>query len=114
MKTKLTMNAKRILARQTRAIYKAMSQGVQKAVESTEHLCPIDKGDLISTRTVDDDGKGHVEFGIGGKSNKSEKEVDYHGWIEFGTTKMTAQPNYIPGVEAAKRLVKEKIAKING
>lgn len=103
---------KTLLAKREKQIFAAIGDGVLTGAIETENLCPVDKGDLKSTRTVEDDGQGHVTFGIGGQSKVSDMWVSHHVYIEWGTRKMPAQPNYRPGVEAAKNGVRRNLKNI--
>lgn len=110
MRTKRKSQGRQILARRKKFIYAAIPAAVRQGVEETANMCPVDKGDLISTRTVEEVGPGHVTFGIGGKSNISDRYVNHHIYIELGTSRMTAQPNFRPGIIAAKLAVRQKLA----
>lgn len=109
MRTSRKSQGRVILARRKKFIYGAIAAGVKQGVDETSNMCPVDRGDLISTRTVEDDGRGHVTFGIGGPSNVSDRYVSHHVYIEFGTSRMPHQANFRPGIDAAKAKVRQNL-----
>ena len=103
----------KVLARRRKDILKAHSAGVREGHQTMVRLCPVDKGDLLSTTTLEDDNAGHAAIGTGGASGISEMYVNHHVYIEWGTRKMAAQPYFRPGIDAAKQAVRRRFRAIS-
>lgn len=108
MKTSRKRSGTKVLNATRRRAYRNISAGVKDGQDTAKRLCPVDKGDLVSTITVEDDQAGHASLGTGGKSNVSDRYVNHHVFIEYGTSRMAAQPNYRPGVDAAKMSIRRR------
>ncbi len=114
MKTKRITKGRLLLPKRKALAARTITQGVKAGQEAALRLCPVDKGDLASTITIEDDGAGHASLGTGGQSNASDMKVNHHVYIEYGTSKMGAQPNYRPGVETAKAHIRSQMRKSRG
>lgn len=114
MRVTRTSSGRRILTATTKEAHRTISRGVDEGLSVGHRLCPVDKGDLKSTYTKEDDGRGHATLGTGGPSKVSDRYVNHHIYIEHGTSKMPAQPNYRPGVEAAKEYIKRNQRIVGG
>lgn len=107
MKVKRTSNGARILAKTRSAAHRNISNGVSVGLETMNRLCPVDKGDLISTNEKQDDGAGTASLATGGPSKRSAMYVNHHIFNEWGTVKMEAQPYFRPGIDAAAEAIKK-------
>ena len=88
---------------------RVVSSAAKEAVEVMERLVPVADGDLKSTLTNEDDGRGHAKVSAGGESNISDKFVNYAAHQEFGTFKTPAQSFFRPGLDAGKRKLRSEL-----
>ncbi len=109
MRTSRRSNGNNIIANTKAQAARAISEGVKAGHDLMMRLVAVDKGDLKSTTTMEDDGAGHASLATGGQSNISDRYVSHHIYIEYGTRKMGAQPYYRPGIDLAKQEVKARM-----
>lgn len=106
-------NAKTVLAKIEKLKNRAVSAAIKEAAEVMQRLVPVAEGDLKSTIKKDDDGNGHGSVSVGGKSEVSDKFVDYERHVEFGTEhenySISAQPFFRPGLDAGRRKLRSEL-----
>ena len=113
MKVTRKSRIKQVLADVERYKNRVVSNAAKEAVEVMERLVPVADGDLKSTLTNEDDGRGHAKVSAGGESNISDKFVDYELHVEHGTEhenySIPAQAFFRPGLDAGKRKLRSEL-----
>lgn len=67
--------------------------------DDMRRLGAVDTGDMVSTVRVLDRGRRSVKVAVGGiKGKVTGRKVDYHLYVEEGTSKMKAQPFIRPAL----------------
>lgn len=103
-------------------IRKALEQSAEEIVKLAKSLVPVDHGDLQMSIswTWGDAPKGSMVIGSMAPSKYSDlritiyaggRDAFYARWIEFGTTKMKAQPFFLPAYRANKKSAKSRISR---
>jgi HK97 gp10 family phage protein len=76
-----------------------LSDLADDVASDAQRLAPVETGDLASTIRVLDRGRKSVKIAVGGIKGKITGEtVDYHMYVEEGTSKMKAQPYMRPAL----------------
>ncbi len=70
-----------------------IGQGAQTVCESAKSLCPVDTGRLQSSINVQP----------GGNTAVISADTEYAVFVEFGTSKMAAQPYLVPALLSRKQ-----------
>lgn len=65
-----------------------ISKGAETVCESAKSLCPVDTGRLQSSINVQS----------GGNTAVISADTEYAAFVEFGTSKMSAQPYLVPAL----------------
>ncbi len=80
------------------SISKSVENEVEQAAFSVEReakiICPVDTGRLRASITADKKDELHYEVGT---------NVEYAGYVEFGTKKMAAQPYLGPAADKVRQ-----------
>lgn len=89
----------------TEEVEKAINKASIFVKDQAKVLCPVDTGDLrksIDHEVVNNNGEitGYVFC---------DNTVDYASYVEFGTSKMAAQPFMTPALEENKDIVRDII-----
>jgi len=102
-----------------RALEEALEEIAEKIRDDAKSFAPVDTGSLRKSIRVEREGELQfsVVAGDGGVINpRTGREVDYAGYVEFGTSRMSPQPYMQPALEKNKdeilRIVKEKILEV--
>ena len=102
-----------------RALAEALEEIAEKIRDDAKNLAPVDTGALRKSIRVEKEGKLQfsVVAGGGGVVNpKTGREVDYAGFVEFGTRRMSPKPYMQPALERNRaeilRIVKDKVLKV--
>ena len=102
-----------------RALEEALEEIAEKIRDDAKDLAPVDTGSLRKSIRVEKEGDLQVSViaGGGGVINpRTGREVDYAGYVEFGTSKMSPQPYMQPALEKNRdeilRIVKEKVLEV--
>jgi len=100
----------------SKALAEALEEISEKIRDDAKNFAPIDTGALRKSIRIEKKGKLQVSIiaGGGGVINpRSGREVDYAGYVEFGTSRMAPQPFMQPALEKNRdeilRIVKEKV-----
>ena len=103
----------------SRALDEALEEIAEKIRDDAKSLVPVDTGALKKSIRVEKKGELQVSVvaGDGGVINpKTGREVDYAGFVEFGTSRMSPQPYMQPALEKNRdeilRIVKEKVLEV--
>jgi HK97 gp10 family phage protein len=105
----------------TEALSEALDEIAGKIRDDARDLAPVDTGAL--RRSIRTEKKGKLEVlviaGGGGVTNpRTGREVDYAGYVEYGTSRMSPQPYMRPALEKnlnlILRIVKEKVLEVLG
>jgi len=101
------------------ALDEALNEIAEKISSDARNFAPVDTGALRKSIRIEKKGKLRVSVvaGGGGVINpKTGREVDYAGYVEFGTSRMSPQPYMQPALEKNKdeilRIVKEKVLEV--
>jgi len=98
----------------------ALDAIAEKIRDDAKNFAPVDTGALRkSIRTEKKKLKVSVVAGDGGVINpRTGREVDYAGYVEFGTSRMSPQPYMQPALEKnlneISRIVKDKVYEVLG
>ncbi len=100
-------------------IRKAMEASADEVVRLAKSLAPVDTGDLQMSIswTWGDAPKGTMTLGrvVGDKNDMvitvyaGGSEAYWARWVEFGTSKMKAQPFFLPAYRANRKRVRSRI-----
>ena len=74
-----------------------IGHGAQTVCESAKSLCPVDTGRLQSSINVQPGGN-------------TAADTEYAGFVEFGTSKMAAQPYLVPALLSNTQAILSAIA----
>jgi len=103
----------------SRALNEALEEIAEKILDDAKNFAPVDTGALRKSIRTEKKGKLQVSVlaGGGGVINpKTGREVDYAGYVEFGTSRMAPQPYMQPAFEKNKdeilQIVKEKVLEV--
>jgi len=103
----------------SRALNEALEEIAEKISDDAKNFAPVDTGALRKSIRTEKKGKLQVSVvaGGGGVINpKTGREVDYAGYVEFGTSRMAPQPYMQPALEKNKdeilQIVKEKVLEV--
>lgn len=77
-----------------------IGQGAQTVCESAKSLCPVDTGRLQSSINVQS----------GGNTAAISADTEYAVFVEFGTSKMAAQPYLVPALLSNTQAILSAIA----
>ena len=77
-----------------------IGQGAQTVCESAKSLCPVDTGRLQSSINVQP----------GGNTAVISADTEYAVFVEFGTSKMAAQPYLVPALLSNTQAILSAIA----
>ena len=78
-----------------------IGQGAQTVCESAKSLCPVDTGRLQSSINVQSGGNTAVVISA---------DTEYAVFVEFGTSKMAAQPYLVPALLSNTQAILSAIA----
>jgi len=102
-----------------RALEEALEEIAEKIRDDAKDLVPVDTGSLRKSIRVEKEGELQVSViaGGGGVINpRTGREVDYAGFVEFGTSRMSPQPYMQPALEKNRdellNIVKRKILEV--
>ena len=102
-----------------RALEEALEEIAEKIRDDAKDLVPVDTGSLRKSIRVEKEGELQVSViaGDGGVINpRTGREVDYAGFVEFGTSRMSPQPYMQPALEKNRdellNIVKRKILEV--
>ena len=102
-----------------KALDEALNEIAEKIWDDAKGFAPVDTGSLRKSIRVEKKGKLEVQViaGGGGVINpRTGREVDYAGYVEFGTSRMSPQPYMQPALEKNRdeilRVVKEKVLEV--
>jgi len=102
-----------------KALDEALNEIAEKIRDDAKGFVPVDTGALRKSIRVEKKGKLEVQViaGGGGVINpRTGREVDYAGYVEFGTSRMSPQPYMQPALEKNRdeilRVVKEKVFEV--
>ena len=102
-----------------RALEEALEEIAEKIRDDAKSFAPVDTGALRKSIRVEK--KGELQFSVvagdGGVINpRTGREVDYAGFVEFGTSRMSPQPYMQPALEKNRdeilKIVKRKILEV--
>lgn len=103
----------------TNALAEALEEIAVKIRDDAKGFAPVDTGSLRRSIRVEKEGKLQVSVvaGGGGVINpRTGREVDYAGYVEFGTSRASPQPYMQPALEKNRdeilRIVKEKVLEV--
>ena len=103
----------------SRALDEALEEIAEKIRDDAKSLVPVDTGALKKSIRIEKKGKLQVSIvaGGGGVINpRTGREVDYAGFVEFGTSHMSPQPYMQPALEKNRdellNIVKRKILEV--
>jgi len=106
-------------AKLTNALAEALDEISEKIRDDAKSFAPVDTGALRKSIHVERKGKLEVSIvaGDGGVINpRTGREVDYAGYVEFGTSRASPQPYMQPALEKNRdeilRIVKEKVLEV--
>ena len=101
------------------ALAEALEEIAEKIRDDAKGFVPVDTGALRKSIRIEKKGKLKVSIiaGGGGIINpRSGREVDYAGYVEFGTRRASPQPYMQPALEKNKdeilRIVKRKVLEV--
>ncbi len=115
---RLKRKLKRLPERAEAEIRKAIAASAQEIVEMAKRLVPVDQGDLRDsigwTWGLAPEGSKILGSAKGGAALTAtifagNDEAFYARWVEFGTTKMTAQPFFFPSYRANRKRAVSRI-----
>lgn len=92
--------------RQTATAVRQTAKGIVKKAQAK---VPVDTGHLRSSiryESLDNEHRAHVTV-----DTRDERHESYGHFVEYGTTRMAAQPFLIPAAEAEREPFRRKIAK---
>jgi len=102
-----------------KALAEALDMIAVKIRDDAKDFAPVDTGALRKSIRIEKKGKLKVSIiaGGGGIINpRSGREVDYAGYVEFGTSRASPQPYMRPALEKNRdlilRIVKEKVLEV--
>jgi HK97 gp10 family phage protein len=81
---------------------KALVELAEQIIEDAKALCPVDTGSLRRSIRYERDPDGGVVIAAGGGgvvNPRTRREVDYAAYVEFGTSRLPAQPFLQPALE---------------
>ena len=103
----------------TNALAEALEEIAEKIRDDAKGFVPVDTGALRKSIRVEKKGSLEVSIiaGGGGVINpRTGREVDYAGYVEFGTSRASPQPFMQPALEKNRdeilRVVKEKVLEV--
>ena len=103
----------------TNALAEALEEIAGKIRDDAKSFVPVDTGSLRKSIRVEKEGNLQVSViaGGGGVINpRTGREVDYAGYVEFGTSRAAPQPFMQPALEKNHdeilRVVKEKVLEV--
>lgn len=88
----VTSRIPQIMARTRPLAMAAVAKTVQDIETGAKSRAPVDTGNL----------RNSIQGSVGGLSGQVSVGAHYGIYVEFGTYKMSAQPYFIPAVEAAR------------
>ena len=102
-----------------RALEEALEEIAEKIRDDAKDLAPVDTGSLRKSIRVEKEGELQVSV-IAGDSGvinpRTGREVDYAGFVEFGTSRMSPQPYMQPALKKNRdeilNIVKRKILEV--
>lgn len=103
----------------SKALAEALDEISKKIRDDAKSFAPVDTGSL--RKSIRTEKKGNLEASIiaggGGLVNpRTGREVDYAGYVEYGTSRMSPQPYMQPALEKNMneilQIVKEKILEV--
>ena len=101
------------------ALEEALEEIAEKIRDDAKSFAPVDTGALRKSIRVEK--KGELQFSVvagdGGVINpRTGREVDYAGFVEFGTSRMSPQPYMQPALEKNRdeilNIVKRKVLEV--
>jgi len=102
-----------------KALTEALEEIAEKIRDDAKGFVPVDTGALRKSIRVEEKGSLEVSIiaGGGGVINpRTGREVDYAGYVEFGTSRASPQPYMQPALEKNRdeilRVVKEKVLEV--
>jgi len=117
--TELEDNLSNLEEKLGKALAEALDKISEKIRDDAKGFAPVDTGALRKSIRTEKKGKLQVSIiaGGGGVINpKTGREVDYAGYVEFGTSRMSPQPYMQPALEKNRdeilRIVKEKVLEV--
>jgi len=103
----------------TNALAEALDEIAEKIRDDAKSFVPVDTGALRKSIRVEKKGKLEVRVAAGGGgviNPRTGREVDYAGYVEFGTSRASPQPYMQPALEKNRdeilRVVKEKVLEV--
>ena len=101
------------------ALEEALEEIAEKIRDDAKDLAPVDTRSLRKSIRVEKEGELQVSV-IAGDSGvinpRTGREVDYAGFVEFGTSRMRPQPYMQPALEKNKdeilRIIRRKILEV--
>jgi len=98
------------------AMDEALNEIAEKIRDDAKNFVPVDTGALQKSIRVEKKRRLEVSVVAGGGgiiNPKSGREVNYAGYVEFGTSRMRAQPYMQPALEknmnGIPRIIKRKV-----
>lgn len=82
------------------SVSEAVRKGAEAVAENARNICPVDTGTLKNSIAVAYEG-GRAEISA---------NTDYAAYVEFGTSKMSAQPFLVPSLLGNESAVLDAIA----
>lgn len=83
------------------ALYRAVDFGAKRIERRAKYLCPVDTGKLERSIKIEDI--------VGGKS--IGPDTDYDVYVEYGTSKMAAQPYMRPALTENRKPIANRLTK---
>jgi len=103
----------------SKALAEALDEISEKIRDDAKSFAPVDTGALRKSIRTEKKGKLQVSIVAGGGgiiNPHSGREVDYAGYVEFGTSHMSPQPYMQPAIEKNMneilQIVKEKVLEV--
>ena len=103
----------------SKALDEALNEIAEKIRDDAKSLVPVDTGALRKSIRIEKKGELQVSVvaGDGGVINpRTGREVDYAGYVEFGTSRMNPKPYMQPALEKNRdellNIVRRKILEV--
>jgi len=99
-KVKRSARTRKVIKATEKQSVRAVSAAIEAGEATMHRLVPKDTGFLDSTIESTDDGNGHGEIRV---------DADYGIPVEFGTGRAAAKPYFRPGLDDAKRTLRQNL-----
>jgi HK97 gp10 family phage protein len=98
----LTARLENLASRMGELSDEALVELAERIVDDAKALCPVDTGSLRRSIRYERDPDGSIVIAAGGGgvvNPRTRREVDYAAYVEFGTSRLPAQPFLQPALE---------------